>query len=143
MDDPAARARAPELAAELAAEGAGRVFQISAAGREGLGPLLAEVARVLAEVPPPSEEAAVPVIRPLEADPESFRIQRVVGEDAFRVTGVRVERSAEMTDWDNDEAVARFQRILEAMGVVDRLRDLGATEGTLIRIGPFELEWED
>lgn len=40
-----------------------------------------------------------------------------------------------MTNWDYYEAVQRFQRILEAEGIIDRLRDFGAIEGDLIMIG--------
>jgi GTP-binding protein len=76
-------------------------------------------------------------------DDDAFVVRRVVGEDAFRVTGPRVERAAIVTDFDNPEAVDRFQRILEALGVTSRLRDLGAEEGMTVRIGDHEFDWVD
>ena len=40
-----------------------------------------------------------------------------------------------MTNWDYYEAALRFQRILDAEGVTDALRESGAKEGDLIMIG--------
>lgn len=40
-----------------------------------------------------------------------------------------------MTKWDYYEAVQRFQRILEAEGISDALRDHGAMQGDLVMIG--------
>ena len=39
-------------------------------------------------------------------------------------------------------AVARFQRQLRAMGVVDALEERGVEPGDLVRIGERELEWQ-
>jgi GTP-binding protein len=59
------------------------------------------------------------------------------------VTGKRVERAALMTYWDYDEAVARFQNILEALGITKALEDAGVEVGDTVFIGDFELEWTD
>jgi GTP-binding protein len=48
-----------------------------------------------------------------------------------------------MTYWEYDEAVRRFQRILERLGVDDSLRRAGAKQGDTVRIGAYELEWQD
>jgi GTP-binding protein len=47
-----------------------------------------------------------------------------------------------MTDWANDEAVARFQRIIKAMGVQEALRAAGVQPGDTVLIGDHELEWQ-
>jgi GTP-binding protein len=80
------------------------------------------------------------VLRPVDEDENQFRIERL-DDASFRVSGVRVERSAAMTDWANEAAVRRFQRILEAMGITDALREHGAEEGHTVVIGDAELEW--
>jgi GTP-binding protein len=59
------------------------------------------------------------------------------------VRGKRIERAAEMTYWELDEAVARFQRILELLGIYQALREAGVQEGDSVRIGEYELEWKD
>lgn len=48
-----------------------------------------------------------------------------------------------MTNWDYYEAVQRFQRILEAQGIADALREAGAEEGDLVMIGEWDFNyWE-
>jgi GTP-binding protein len=75
-------------------------------------------------------------------DENAFVVEREPG-GAFRVRGVRVERAAAMTDWDNEAAVARFQRVLWAMGVTEELRGHGIRQGDTVHIGRAELEWTD
>ncbi len=48
-----------------------------------------------------------------------------------------------MVYWDLEEAVRRFQRILEHLGVEEALLEAGAKTGDTVRIGEFELEWQD
>jgi len=47
-----------------------------------------------------------------------------------------------MTDWDNDEAVARFQRVAAALGVTAALEEAGVQPGDTVHIGNAELEWQ-
>jgi GTP-binding protein len=48
-----------------------------------------------------------------------------------------------MTYWGEDEAVRRFQRTLVRLGVEEALREAGARAGETVRIGEYELEWQD
>jgi GTP-binding protein len=57
------------------------------------------------------------------------------------VRGIAIERAAQMTNWDQEESLARFQRILEAMGVTMALREAGVSEGDTVFIGDVELQW--
>ena len=63
-------------------------------------------------------------------------------EDAWRVRGAQAERVAAITNWDLDEAVMRFQRIADAMGLKAALREAGVQIGDTVRIGEVELEWQ-
>ena len=48
-----------------------------------------------------------------------------------------------MTNWDYYEAIQRFQRILEAEGIIAALSDAGAIEGDLVMIGEYDFNyWE-
>jgi len=58
------------------------------------------------------------------------------------VRGAEVERIAAMTNWDLDEAVQRFQRIADAIGLKAALRKAGVQTGDTVRIGEAELEWQ-
>ena len=140
IDIPEARERWPEVKERLEAEGY-EVFAISGLTREGVRPLLWRAAQLLEELPrEPIITHEVPVFR-LEDDERDFWVERE--EDGWRVHGRRVERLAAMTPFELDEAVYRFQRALEAMGVVDALREAGVQPGDTVRIGRKELVWEE
>jgi GTP-binding protein len=143
LDLPDARSRWPDLRDALVEEGADDVVAISGVTGEGVRELLNLTFERHKELPPiepgPDE---LPVLRPLEADEDAFTIERL-GDGLFRVVGVRVERAAAMTDWNNDAAIARFQRILDALGVAAALREASVTEGDTVAIGDYELSWYD
>jgi GTP-binding protein len=48
-----------------------------------------------------------------------------------------------MTYWEHGEAVRRFQRLLQRLGVEDALRKAGAKAGESVHIADYELEWQD
>ena len=79
--------------------------------------------------------------RPPEAASD-FSVSRE-GPGVFRVRGARIERAARMTYWEYDEAVQRFQQILEVLGVRQALAEAGAKTGDTVFIGEYELEWSD
>ena len=59
------------------------------------------------------------------------------------MSGAKIERAAKMTYWEFDEAVQRFQKILEVLGVRQALADAGIQEGDTVYIGESELTWSD
>jgi GTP-binding protein len=59
----------------------------------------------------------------------------------YVVSGERVERLAQMTDFESDEALARFEQILGKMGVTKKLRDLGVHDGDTVRIAGVEFDY--
>ncbi|MEO8082189.1 MAG: GTPase ObgE [Ardenticatenales bacterium] len=143
LDLPEVAERVPELTAALADAGASDLHAISAATTLGVDDLLRHVHRLVRALPPPEIEApAIPVLRPGAVDEHAFNIRR--DEDGvWLVAGTRVERAAAMTDWFNDDAIRRFQRILQSDGVLDVLRGHGVVEGDMVRFGAVELEWTD
>ena len=62
-------------------------------------------------------------------------------DGAFVISGERIERLAAMTNFDSDEGLARFERVLAKMGVEKKLRDLGVAEGDTVRIGQYEFTY--
>ena len=61
----------------------------------------------------------------------------------FAVTGVGVERFTRMTDFSRDEAVERFQRLLESSGISAELERQGVEPGDVVHIAELELVWGD
>ncbi len=143
IDLPDTVAALPRLRNALRRGGAARVLTMSALTGSGTRQVVDAITAALATLPEEEPDAGeLPVLRPLEDD-DAFTVYRVVGEEACRIKGRRLERAAAMTDFSNDEAVDRFHRILEAMGVTERLRALGIADGQTVRIGDTEFEWAD
>ena len=142
IDLPEAQERWEKVDAELKRRGV-KAMVISAATQENIDKLKQTVLQTVESLP---EESALFVEEmPVYELPEveiPFKITR--DEDGvFRVTGRRIERAAAMTYWDHDEAVLRFQEILETLGVTEALEEAGVEVGDTVFIGDFELEWTE
>ena len=138
MDTQEARDRFPDARATLEGEGFA-VFPCSAATGEGLRPIINRVAMVLAELPPPVKE--VPDRRELSPDEERRWYAARLQGGTFAVHGKQIERIVAMTNFSNDEAVTRLQRVLERTGISKRLEHLGARDGSAVTIGDHTLAW--
>jgi GTP-binding protein len=137
MDVPDARDVWP-LVSEMLAERGIEAWCISAATGESVRDLLWQIAGRLSEMPADIPVAEVD-IEP-EVDEKAFTFARNT-EGEWRVRGIAIERAAVMTNWDQRESAARFQRILEALGITIALREAGVEEGDTVYIGDTELTW--
>ena len=143
MDVSEVREAWPEIARRLRSQGLAEPLAISAVSGEGVEALLHRAAQLLAELPPPPRLADVqPLMPPTAEEDMSFSVTREE-DGAWRVHGRRIERIVKMTRWEYYDAVMRFQRIMEALGIVEALRAAGVQEGDTVRIGAKELEWSD
>jgi GTP-binding protein len=115
------------------------LFPISALTGEGVEPLVARCAQRLEELAPSEAKGEPRVIVP-PVETEALRVEKV-SDGLFSVTGTGVERLIARTDLASDEAVARLQGRLERMGVVARLRELGACEGDKVVIGERQFDF--
>jgi GTP-binding protein len=118
------------------------VFAISALSGEGVRELMGRAAQMLEELPreAPATPSAIPVVAAEENRP--LRVSQL-SDGLYGVAGTEVERAVVMTDLDNDEAVRHLHRRLQRMGVIRRLRRLGAKDGDRVRIGAVELDFVD
>jgi GTP-binding protein len=144
MDLPEAQAAWDKLAGELRKLGH-EPMQLSAAIQMNTEDLVKRVFQMLDELPEeelviePEAEEEMPVFE-LGEDESVFSVEQDE-EGIFHVTGARIERAAQMTHWNYDDAIMRFQRILEAMGVSEALEKAGVQPGDTVFIGDIELEW--
>jgi GTP-binding protein len=139
MDLPDAQAWWPLVEEAMQARGV-EAHAISAVSREGVRTLMRRTYELLQSLPPTEMVREAPLVfRPAERE-ESFTIEQE--EEDWRVRGIRVERVAAMTPFALPEAVARFQRQLRGMGVVEALEEAGVQPGDMVRIGEQELEWQ-
>jgi GTP-binding protein len=111
---------------------------ISAVSGAGLDELLRRTSSMVQEwreSTPPRAGYVRTVIRP-----DSIEVARE--EEGWRVIGPQPERAVQMTDLDNDEAVAHLQRRLISIGVERMLVDAGARRGDEVRIGTVAFDFE-
>lgn len=117
-----------------------RAFRISALTGEGVFPLMAQTAELLESLPA-GPVAAEPVVQTAERE-APLQVVRL-DEHTFQVTGTQVERMVRMTDLDNEEALRFLHRRLERMGVIRQLRELGAKDDDVVKVGEMELTFVD
>jgi GTP-binding protein len=141
MDLPHVQERWPNVEAAFAEKGI-EVYAISGVAHTGVRDLLWRVYHILQDLGPVEmEDEDLPVYRP-EPEVEAFTIEREE-EGIWRIHGGQIERAAQMTYWEYDEAVRRFQFLLTRLGIEAALREAGAETGDTVRIGEYELEWVD
>jgi GTP-binding protein len=125
------------LVEEMLAERDVSAFRISAATGEGVRDLLWEIAHRLSEIPAEVFVEEIAVER--KVDEAAFTVS--LDERGWHVRGVAIERVVAMTNWYQDESLARFQRILEATGIAMALREAGVANGDTVFVGDSELQW--
>jgi GTP-binding protein len=145
IDLPEARERFPPLERALSERGF-RSFAVSGVTGEGVETLMQAVAaelRTVQEADDAAELAAPRRVYTLESvDERAWNVEQPAPH-VYVVNGIGVERFTRMTDFENDEAVDRFQRMLSSSGISDQLDRLGIQPGDVVRIAENELVWGD
>ncbi|MFB6214707.1 MAG: Obg family GTPase CgtA, partial [Candidatus Bipolaricaulia bacterium] len=67
-----------------------------------------------------------------------FRVLRE--EDKYVVEGREIEKLAQKLDFSTEDAPDYFHRRLEKQGVISKLKEKGARDGSIIEIGGMEFE---
>jgi GTP-binding protein len=107
--------------------------------------LLNRVQQLLNDLPPVEEVAPPPerrVYRLEENRDEDWEVDRL-SRHHYEVRGPKIERTTRMTDFGNEEAASRFQRILDASGISRRLEQMGVQPGDVVHIAGMELVWDE
>lgn len=123
------------------------IFPISSLAHQGLENLMDATAELLAnteefllydETDMQEDEAYYG----FNEDERPFEITR--DDDATWVLyGDKLEKLFVMTNMERDESIMKFARQLRGMGVDEALRERGAKDGDIVRIGNFEFEFVD
>lgn len=149
MDMPDSEENLAKFKAELAKEKTDEfaddlpIFPISAVTRKGIEPLLNATADLLETTPAfplyEDEEVEEAVHYGFTSDEPEFVVDREP-DATWVLSGAKLEKLFQMTNFDHEETVMRFARQLRAMGVDEALRARGAKDGDIVRIGNFEFE---
>ena len=117
------------------------VFPVSAATGDGLKELVFAAYRMLSEC---SEK---PVVYEREYDLEAHRFEQLpisvtVDEDGvFVIEGERIDRMLGYTNLESEKGFSFFQRFMKEQKLIDRMKELGLTEGDTVRVGGLEFEY--
>lgn len=117
------------------------VFEISAAAKQGLQPLVYEIARQLSTLPPIKRYEVEEV--PLESRARNARnVFDIRIEDGVYIVEADWLMSAlGMVDMDDYESLQYFQRVLRQSGVIDKLEEMGIQEGDTVSILDFDFDY--
>jgi GTP-binding protein len=118
------------------------VFPISAVTGSGVRELIYHIARLLEELPPggiSTEEQAV-VLSPGDEEDALAVVQE---SGIFIMKEKRLEKLAAMTDFNNEEAAKRFQRLFRLRGYEEALKKAGAQSGDTVKIGDLEFIFQE
>jgi len=143
IDLPSSKEHLPRLR-ELATREELTFFAISAVTRAGVQELIDYVGMWLdTHIPEPEiEEDAVKVYDQNAIDDEDVTISRNDAGD-FIVSGKALEKLVAMTNFNNDEAVRRFQYIWRLKGLDEKLRERGIKEGMTVHIGDMAFDYQE
>ena len=119
------------------------VYEISAIVNEGFDSLLVRLSELVnsldeVELYDESEYAHV-LYKYTEENPFSITNDNGV----WVIKGKEVEKAFLMTRFTEDESIARFGRILKAMGIEDSLLEMGAERGDEVQILDYIFEFKD
>lgn len=119
-----------------------KLFKISAATKEGLNELVEYISSILDTIP---KEEIVEVDESYEQVKildQNFYVEKK-SEDYFLVYGEPIERLMSKVNIFDVESRQYLQRVLNNMGVMNKLRDLGLKTGDVIDVLGYQLEYED
>ena len=116
------------------------VFAVSAATAQGFAPLVDKCMQMLRKLPPvESFEDAEGADEFKASEGEPYTVRRE--NDWYVVEGPAVDSLMMRINMDDAESMAYFERTLRRMGIIDALREQGATDGDTVRMGEIEFEF--
>lgn len=140
MDIPEAAANY-ELLKEFADANGIEIYPVSAVTNQGLKPVINRLYQLVQEyVEEPEAIDEQKVYQAPQAD--EIRIERDMSGD-FVVKGKWIEKLVAMTNFDNEEALRRFQYAWRKRGVEDMLKARGVKEGDTVHIGDMEFDYKE
>ncbi len=119
------------------------VFRIIAPSGEGTRPLLYKLMQMLDEIP--VQRPVESEVFTIKATRSSDRAWEVVNTEpgVYRIVSTGIERLVAMTDIENEEAMRRLHRKFRKFGILDRLKESGAKDGDVVRVGDVEFDYVD
>ena len=115
-----------------------KLFEISAATKQGTRELMLYVSSLLKELPVQEFEVEEDFLDETPVNDEDFLIEVI--DNVYDVTGTRIEKIVKSTNFEDYESLQFFQRSLRNLGVINALEEKGIEEGDTVRM--YEIEFE-
>lgn len=115
-------------------------FKISAATKEGLEEVIEYLAIELEKIPKEEIVIVDEMYDQEEIVDQEWFVEKVA-EDYYTVTGAPIERLMSKVNIFDVESRQYMQRILNRMGVMDKLREMGLKSGDIIDILGYQMEY--
>lgn len=139
MDLPEAAENFERLKKHVEAKGY-EIVKVSAATGDGLRDLMYKAYNLTKQYVPEEDEEELTKVE--ELDPDSFEV--VKGNDTdWEVRGKNIERLVAMTNFDNHEALYRFQLIWKRLAIDEALKEKGCEEGQTVRILDMVFDYKE
>jgi len=122
------------------------VFPISAPINMGIRELLSEAASQLASLSLLPEEEDTYLFFDFEKDDIDENYREVIPTregDVFVLTGKQLEKIFNSTNFNDLGSLRYLYRYIEKSGALEKLKDMGLEEGSIIRVKDFEFEYYD
>ncbi len=121
------------------------VFPVSAATKQGLDDLLDHVFVRLDELEKSYKEPVIEErkIYRYEKPKERHRFTVHMADGVYIVRGDFIEGLIKSVNFDDLDSLSYFQKVLKDRGVIDKLKELGVSDGDLIRMYGVEFEYFD
>ncbi len=119
-----------------------KIFPMSAASDPNLDALVYHLADVLDAIGPVEyheEDFEVVDDEPVKEE-APFRVQKIA-PDAYEVVGPEIDGLVGRTQFERDEAIERFMKILDNMGIEKALRAAGIQDGDTVVVGPMAFDY--
>lgn len=139
MDVPEVRDRWPATQ-RLFADRDLEIHPCSAATGQGVKEILWRVWEILQTAPQEEPEPVGVTVFEGPSRQSEYEIER--RGHTWLVQGPWIERLVRMTNFNYDEAIDRFQRILKAKGVIAALEKAGVESGDTVVFVEYEMEWQ-
>lgn len=141
MDIPSFNDNFPQFKEELESRGH-KVFAISAATKQGVTELLNYAYEQLSKIP--QEEFEIDYVdADIVESLEPSEITVTLEDDVYIIEGERALRLIGSVNLDDYESLQYFQRALRRMGIIDKLKEAGATDGSAVYMYGIEFEYAD
>ena len=116
-------------------------FEMMAAIREGVDPLLNKISELLSKLPPIKQYEPEPLPVKKAEDIGRHEVKVVCSDGVYQVEGEWLLQVINSVNFDDYESLQYFQRVLINSGVIDALRDAGIQEGDTVSIYDIEFDF--